>query len=88
MYPRQLQQLLTRNNQLFYFEELKYQESRFPRKNQNKKFIITWQKSKAQTLITYGERCYISYLVQAFPYVENGGINVALKLAKYITCLT
>ena len=32
--------------------------------------------------------CHIPDMVQAFSYVENGGLNLVLKLAKPLTCMT
>ena len=32
--------------------------------------------------------CHIPDLVQAFSFVENGGLNLVLKLAKSLNCMT
>ena len=32
--------------------------------------------------------CHIPDLVQAFSYVDNGGLTLVLKLAKSLTCMT
>ena len=34
------------------------------------------------------KNCHIPDLVQAFSNVENGGLNLVLKLAKPLTCMT
>ena len=43
-------------------------------------------KSKAQTHQSSGYFCHIPDLVQAFSYVEDGSLNLALKLDK--PCMT
>ena len=45
-------------------------------------------KISTQTLQTKKSHCHIPYFVQAFPRVENGGLNLVLQLSKPLTYMT
>ena len=43
---------------------------------------------KGQNIKRMDNNCHIPDLVQAFSYVENGGLNMVLMLVKLPTCMT
>ena len=59
-----------------------------PRKIQKGKSQIKWQNQKFKHIKWRDNNYHIPDLVQAFPYVENGGLNLVLKLAKPLTSMT
>ena len=50
--------------------------------------LMIIENSKAPTHQTMGNTFHIPVLVKAFPYLENGGLNLLLNVAKSLTCIT
>ena len=57
-------------------------------KSKNGKSLNNGQNPKLKDIKRMENNCHIPDLVHAFPYVENGALNLVLKLAKPPTCMT
>ena len=56
---------------------------------QKGKSLIKWQNQKLKHRKQIDNNCHIPTLVHAFSYVENNRrLNLVLKLAKSLTCMT
>ena len=49
---------------------------------------MKWQNQKRKHIKRMVNNCHIPDLVQAFSYVENGGLNLVVQLTKYLTFMT
>ena len=56
-------------------------------KIQKRKFLIKCQNQKLKQVDRMDNNCHISDLEQTFSYVENGRLNLVLKLDKHLTCI-
>ena len=55
----------------------------------NEKSLSKWKNQKLKHNSRMDNNCHIPDLVQAFSsYEENNGLNLVLKIAKPLTCMT
>ena len=58
-----------------------------PKKTQNGKSHMKCKNQKLKHIKRMDNNCVIPYLVQAFPYVDNAGLNLVLKLDRPLTSM-